>query len=141
MFESSGYQTRCAVCTQTKVLKEMMERQAAQAEPRPQPRKKRIPYIPRPPYVSYHPDPNEPWPEYIPPSPEEKQKKKEIKQLDKLFSLLVDSSLFIAWAIIWVLTSGWVTAIGFIAAIYIPFYLHEKQEYWRCKNAKYLYQI
>ena len=140
MFESNGYQTVCSVCKQTRVLKDMMEEQAKQkSTPK---RRKRIPYMANAPYVVYRPDPNEPWyPEYIPPTPEEQQKKKEIKRLNLLFSIAVDLSLPILWIILWMITSGWITFFSFIAAIYVPVYLSNKQFYWQSKNAKYLYQI
>lgn len=78
---------------------------------------------------------------YVPLSSEEIQKKKEIKRIDKFLSLLVDCSLPVTWVLLWLITSGWVTIVTFIAAIAIPFYLNEKHSVWKTENAKYLYQI
>lgn len=78
---------------------------------------------------------------HVRPSEEELQKKKEVKRMNILFSLLVDSSLPLLWVFLWMITSGWVTVVGFIAALIVPFYLNEKHSLWKTKNAKYLYQI
>lgn len=135
MFPSFGYQTLCSACYQTRKVMESLENR-----PRPvqQPIIVQAP-SPQPLFV-YIPDKSD-WPEYIPPTPEEEQKKKELIRLDKLFSLLVIFSIPIVWAILWMITSGWVTFFTFIAALYTPFYLHKKHFYWQVKNAKYLYQI
>ena len=77
---------------------------------------------------------------YDPPTPEELEKKKEIKRLNSLYSIGVDLSILVVWALVWMLTSGWVTFFGFIAAIYVPFYLNEKHQAWKINNSKYLYR-
>lgn len=78
---------------------------------------------------------------YVPPSPEDILEKKRIERLDRLFALGVYSSILFMWAILWLITSGWVTLFSFIAALFVPFYLNQKHFYWQIKNAKYLYQI
>lgn len=78
---------------------------------------------------------------YIPPTSEELQRKNEIKRINQMFSIGVDCSLPVTWALLWMITSGWVTIVTFIAALAIPFYLSEKHKSWQTKNAKYLYQI
>ena len=136
MFPSFGYQTLCSACYQTRKIMNSINN-----EPKVIYRESKQTQVPSQPLFIYRPDPNEPWPEYIPPTPKEEKKKKEILRLDKLFSLLVILSIPIIWAVLWVITSGWVTFFGFIAALYTPFYLHKKHHFWQIKNAKYLYQI
>lgn len=78
---------------------------------------------------------------YVPPSQEDLQIKKEVKRLNTILSICVDSSILVAWAILWMITSGWITVVTFIASLAIPFYLNKKHKSWQIKNAKYLYQI
>ena len=129
---------RCNVCRQTAIMAKAFDRQNKLLE-------QQLPVYSAPPI--YVPVPSddawryEPRSEYIEPSPEEKATQKEIKRIDKLFSLGVDLSIFVAWGIIWMITSGWVTFFSFIAAGALPYYLETKHRAWRWKNAKYLYQM
>jgi hypothetical protein len=129
---------RCNVCRQTAIMAKAFDRQNKLLE-------QQLPVYSAPPI--YVPVPSddawryEPRSEYIEPSPEEKATQKEIKRIDKLFSLGVDLSIFVAWGIIWMITSGWVTFFSFIAACALPYYLETKHRAWRWKNAKYLYQM
>lgn len=136
MFPSFGYQTLCSACYQTRKIMNSMN-----DKPRVIYKEPKQTQAPSQPLFIYRPDPSEPWPEYIPLTEEELQKKKEITRLNTLYSLGVNLSILVVWAVIWMLTSGWVTFFGFIAAIYVPFYLHKKHHFWQIKNAKYLYQI
>lgn len=141
VFEDTFSFITCSTCQQTKAITRAMESQSR--------RQRSNSYsdigIISPQTLSggYYSQPSTTWDNtvYDPPTPEELAKKKEIKRLDWLYSMSVDSSLPIAWVIIWMLTSGWVTFFGFIAAIALPFYLETKHRTWRWKNAKYLYQI
>ena len=136
MFPSFGYQTLCSACYQTRKVMDSLENRPS-AIPQPV----IVQELPPPqPLFVYIPDKSD-WPEYIPPSLEDQQKKKELLLLDKLFSLLVIFSIPIVWAILWMVTSGWVTFFSFIIALYTPFYLHKKHHFWQIKNARYLYQI
>lgn len=136
MFPSFGYQTLCSACYQTRKIMNSMN-----DKPKVIYREPKQSQVPAHPTFIYRPDPNEPWAEYIPPTEEELRKKKEITRLNTLYSLGVDLSILVVWALIWILTSGWVTFFGFIAAIYVPFYLNEKHQAWKINNSKYLYQI
>lgn len=130
----STYQ--CNVCRQTDIMAKAFDKQNKLLE-----RQSPV-YSASPIYVPSNNDWRyEPSVEYIEPSPEERAIQKEIKRLNKLFTLGVDSSILVIWGIIWMITSGWFTFFGFIAAIYIPFYLNEKHHHWQVKNAKYLYQM
>ena len=136
MFPSFGYQTLCSACYQTRKIMNSMN-----DKPKVIYKESKQTQVSSEPLFIYRPDPNEPWAEYIPPTEEELQKKKEIKRLNTLYSLGVDLSILVVWALVWMLTSGWVTFFGFIAAIYVPFYLNEKHQAWKINNSKYLYQI
>jgi hypothetical protein len=130
---------RCNVCRQTEIMARAMKKQAEISS-----RQSLSVYLAPPMYAPSPSDDNwryEPSSEYVEPSPEEKATQKEIKRIDKLFSLGVDLSIFVAWGIIWMITSGWVTFFSFIAAGALPYYLETKHRAWRWKNAKYLYQM
>lgn len=128
---------KCNVCQQTDAIKKAMEKQ-----PRPvQTRSQQSAYTTRaaPIYTRFTEDDKKQT--FESPTEEQSQRKKQLRTLDNLFSLGLLLSLPTVWVLVWLLTSGWVTFICSIAAMYIPFYLYEKQEYWRYKNHKYLYQI
>jgi len=78
---------------------------------------------------------------YVPPTPEEVEKRNRLRKINKVLEFFVYASVPIAWIILWFITSGWVTLATFIAALYLPFILYKQHFYWRVKNSRYLYGI
>jgi len=143
VFEGGFSLITCSICQQTKSITAAMKAQADAMRPP----KYQTPtdMFSSQTYYSGYIDPTYYEPvEYIPPEPptaEEISRAKEIKFINFILSTLLILFPFVAFPILWILTSGWITFFSFVAVPFAFIRLGQMHHTWKMMNAQYLYVI
>ncbi len=139
VFPSGFYANHCNSCLQTRAITQDIENQARASRQQQHnyyqdtPNRQKAPVI----YATF--DRSQCLP-YVPPSPEYRKTQKHLRNINLFYKILLVLFPLLAWALLWVSTSGWVTFFSFVTVPFALKYLVTKHWYWQVKNAKYLFQ-